>query len=98
MSIFLLATHALVFFIRCLATNLKFSYAYFATDGITVTQLILLFWEAAATLELLCNFWVISTTLDGGSPYSKFFRFHKGLHGMARKDVTYRVINLFAEW
>ena len=41
-----LASHALVFFLRGLATNLKYSYAYFATNGISSTQLILMLWEA----------------------------------------------------
>ena len=30
-----LASHALVFMFRCVCTELKFSLAYFATDGIT---------------------------------------------------------------
>ena len=93
-----LASHALVFFLCGLATNLKYSYAYFATDGITSTQLIPIFWEAVASLELLCNLWVIATTSDGASPNRRFFRLHKELDGMAGKDVTYRVINLFAPW
>ena len=38
-----LATHALIFFLRDVATDLKFSLAYFATDGITSSQLMPLF-------------------------------------------------------
>ena len=93
-----LASHALVFYLRGLATNLKYAYAYFATDGVTSSQLLPIFWEAVASLELLCNLWVIATTSDGASPNRRFFRLHKGLDGMADKSVTYRTINLFAEW
>ena len=93
-----LASHALVFYLRGLATNLKYAFAYYATDGITSSQLLPIFWEAVASLEMLCNLWVIATTSDGASPNRRFFRLHKGLDGMAGKSVTYRTINLFAEW
>ena len=52
-----LATHALVFFLHGLATNLKYSYAYFATDAVTSTQLMPIFWEAIASSYIL-NFCV----------------------------------------
>ena len=68
----------------------------FATDGVTSTQLMPIFWEAVATLELLCNLWVIATTSDGASSNRRFFRLHKELDGMAGKNVTY--FNLFATW
>ena len=68
----LLATHALVFYIRRIATNLKYSFAHFATNGVTSGQLKPLFWEAAAILELSCNLWVIAVTSDGAFPNRHF--------------------------
>ena len=50
-----LASHALVFMVRGVCTELKFSLAYFATDGITSYQLVPLFWEAVGVLEMSCN-------------------------------------------
>ena len=46
-----LATHALAFHLRGIITNLKYSLAYFATDGVISLQLMALFWEAVAILE-----------------------------------------------
>ena len=66
------ATHALVFFIRGVCTELKFSLAHFATDGVTSDQLMPLFWEAVAVLEISCNLWVIAATSDGATPNRKF--------------------------
>ena len=63
-----LATHALVFFVRGLATDLNFNLAYFATTGITSYQLFPLFWEAVSILELTVNLWVIGTCCDSASP------------------------------
>lgn len=60
-----IASHALVFFIRGICTELKFSLAYFATNGVTSHQLMPLFWEAIGVLELTCNLWVIASTSDG---------------------------------
>ena len=68
-----LATHALFFFVRGLATDLNFNLAYFATTGITSYQLFPLFWEAVSILELTVNLWVISTCCDGASPNRRFF-------------------------
>ena len=47
-----LVTHALVFYLRGIATNLERSFAYFATNGMTSGQLMPLFWKAVAVLEL----------------------------------------------
>ena len=91
-----LATHVLVFFLRGISTNLKYSFAYFATDGVTSTQLLPIFWEAVAILELNCNLWVIATTSDGASPNRRFFRLHKELDPNNDKGVCYKTINLFA--
>lgn len=46
-----IASHALVFFVRGICTQLKFSLAYFATNGVTSHQLMPLFWEAIGVLE-----------------------------------------------
>lgn len=91
-----IATHALVFLVRGMCTYLKFSLAYFATNGITSAQLIPLFWEAVCILETTCNLWVTATTSDGASPNRRFYRLHKNLDGGAGKDVCYRTINLYA--
>ena len=50
-----LATHALVFMLRGITTELKYSFAYFATNNITAGQLLSLFWDAVGLLELRCN-------------------------------------------
>lgn len=91
-----IATHALVFFIRGVCTELKFSLAHFATDGVTADQLMPLFWEAVAVLEISCNLWVIATTSDGASPNRRFYRMHKDLDDNSGKDVCYRTVNLYA--
>ena len=91
-----IATHALEFFIRGLCTELKFSLAHFATDGVTADQLMPLFWEAVAVLEISCNLWVIATTSDGASPNRRFYRMHKDLNDNSGKDVCYRTVNLYA--
>ena len=46
-----LASHVLAFFIRGLTTNLKFSFSYFATKGVTAFQILPIFWEAVFILE-----------------------------------------------
>lgn len=90
-----IASHALVFMVRGLCTELKFSLAYFATDGITSYQLMPIFWQAVGVLEVTCNLWVIATTSDGASPNRCFFSMHKALDDNAGKDVCYQTINLF---
>ncbi|XP_022786484.1 uncharacterized protein LOC111326694 isoform X1 [Stylophora pistillata] len=91
-----IASHAMVFYIRGLCTELKFSLAYFATDGITSYQLMPLFWQAVGVLELTCNLWVIASTSDRVSPNQAFYRMHKPLDGNAGTEVCYRTVNLYA--
>ncbi|XP_015753007.1 PREDICTED: uncharacterized protein LOC107332768 [Acropora digitifera] len=80
-----IATHALVFLVRGVCTELKF-----ATTGVTSAQLMPLFWEG------VCILWVIAATSDGASPNRKFYRLYNGLDGGAGKDICYRTINLYA--
>ena len=92
-----LATRALVLYLRGIGTNLKYSFAYFATNGVTSGQLLPLFLEAVAILELSFNLWVIAVTSDGASPYRRFYRMHKNLHN-DNTDICFKTINLYARY
>ena len=92
----MIATHALPFIVRGTCTELQFCLAYFATTGVTASQLMPTFWEAVCILETSCNLWVIAATADGATPNKRFFRLHKPLDGNAEGDVCYRTINLYA--
>ena len=50
-----LATHALVYYVRGIATDLKFCLSYFATNGIKSYQIMSTFWRAVSILELTCS-------------------------------------------
>ena len=63
-----LVRYILVFFIKSLANPLSYSFATFATNGITSGQLFLLFWQAVAILEITCGLKVIAYTADRASP------------------------------
>jgi len=91
------ATHVLVYYVRGLASNLKFSLAYFATKGVTSYQIMPTFWEAVTILEMICGLKVIAAVSDGASPNRKFYKMH---HLLDEKDeseaIVHRTINLFA--
>ena len=58
----------LVYYVQGMASDLKFSLAYFASKGITSYQIIPTFWEAGAILELSFQLKVIAAISDGASP------------------------------
>ena len=91
-----LATHVLVFFIRGVITDLKFSLAFFATDNITSNQLVPIFWQAILLLEVECNLWVVAATSDGASSNRKFIKLHKAISGDHSRDITYCIWNMYA--
>lgn len=91
-----ITTHALVFLIRGVCTQLKFSLVYFATSAITSIQLLPIFWEAVCILESSCNLWFMAVTSDGASPNRSFYRMHKALDRDSGKEVCYRTINFYA--
>lgn len=93
-----LATHALVFLLRGVCTNLKFALAYFATTDVRCEQIFPVFWEAVYILEVTCNLWVIAATSDGASSNRAFYRMHNALDGDSGKNVCYRTINLYAKY
>ena len=92
-----LATHASLFIVRGLATDLCFNFTYFATEGATSYQLFSwpLFWEAIEILELTVGLAVIETCCDGASPNRCFITLHKGLNQGAKKDIVYRTLNVY---
>ena len=63
----------------------------------TSGQLLPLFLEAVAILELSFNLWVIAVTSDGASPYRRFYRMHKNLHN-DNTDICFKTINLYARY
>ena len=92
-----MATHVLVYYVRGLASNLKFSLAYFGTKGVTSYQIMPTFWEAVTILEMICGLKVIAAVSDGASPNRKFYKMH---HLLDEKDesevIVHRTTNLFA--
>ena len=91
-----LATHCLVYYIRGVASGLKFCFAYFATKGVTATQIMPTFWKSVSILELECNLFVIAAVSDGASPNRSFYRMHKDMDN-SESEVVYRTINVFAQ-
>ena len=89
-----LATYVLCFYLRGIATNLKYSLAPFATSGATATQMFPLFWEAVSLLQFNCNLWVIAATSDGASSNRKLFRMLGG--ELKRGKVVYKTRNIVA--
>jgi len=90
-----LASHCMVFYIRGLSSDLKFSLAYFATKTVTAPQIFTLFWKAVSILELTCNLHVIALVSDGASSNRNFYRMHKDISDCIDSPVVYRTINLF---
>ena len=72
-----LATHVLVFIAKSVKNPLTYSFANFATDGITSYQLYNIFWKAVSILELSCQLKVIAAVSDGASPNRKFVKMNK---------------------
>ena len=69
-----LATHALVYYVRGIATDPKFCLSYFATNGIKSYQIMSTFWRPVSILELTFQLKVIAAVSDGASPNQKFYR------------------------
>ena len=89
-----MASHILVFLLRGMCTNLKYRFAYFATNDLTSVQILSLFCEAVFILEKTCNHWVVASTADGASTNRSIFRMHKNMD--EGKEFCYRTINIWA--
>ena len=91
-----LATHVMVYYVRGLASDLKFALGYFATRNIYSFQIMSTFWEAISILEYTCNLPVIAAVSDGASQNRTFYRMHSGLDDHPDADVVCKTVNLFA--
>ena len=91
-----LATHVLVFLVKSVVNPLSYSFATFATDGITAYQIMPIFWQAVKYLEKI-NLKVIAATADGASQNRKFFRMHKNLVGDSDTKIVYRTKNIYTK-
>ena len=91
-----LATHALVYYVQVIASDLKFSLAYFSTKGVTAYQIIPTFLEAVAIVELTCKLQVIATVNDGASPNRNFYWMHDQMSNTDNSCVWYSTINLYS--
>ena len=93
-----IATYLLVFMLRGIVNPIKFSFANFATTGITAAQLFPLVWKAVSILELKCKLKLIAVTCDGASSNRKYFNMHAKMTDEANinsnVDVTYRTVNI----
>ena len=91
-----LATHVLVYYVRGLASELKFALEYFTTRNIYSLQIMSTFWEAISILEYTCNLPVIAAVPDRASQNRTFYRMHSGLNDHPDAGVVYKTVNLFA--
>ena len=84
-----LATHILVFLVKSIVNPLTFSFASFATTGITAHQIMPIFWEGVCYLEQN-NLHVVAATADGASPNRRFFK-------MLHKQLLFIVLRIFIQ-
>ena len=68
-----------MYYVRGIASDLKFALGYFATRNIYSFQIMSLFWEATSIFEYTYNFPVIAAVPDGASQNRTFYRMHSGL-------------------
>lgn len=95
-----IASYCLVFYVRGVASKLKFALGYICTTGAKSHQILATFWDAVSVLELN-DIYVVAGTCDGASPNRKFFSLHSLLDGsddFSQEDaLVYRSKNLFSE-
>ena len=89
-----LESHVMMFYIRGLASDLKFELGYFGTRGMLSYQIMSGFWRAVSILEDTCNLLFICycCRFDGASPH--FFKMHREMSG-SESDLVYRTAHIF---
>ena len=93
-----IASHILVFLVRCIVNPLKFTLANFATCNATSVQLFPLFWKSVAILEDKCKLKVMGVTSDGASSNRTIYKMQAKMNPVENGDtITYRVFNHLAD-
>ena len=90
-----LATHALAFLVRGVATDLKYTLAYFLAKDVTSYQFMSLLWKAVCVLELACNLWICAAISDGASPNRRCYELHADIPGNSNDGIVHATVNLF---
>ena len=70
------ADHMLLFMVRGVFTDLEFTYAQYATQTATGTEIFVITWDVKHNLEC-CDMKFIALSCDGASLNQKFFWLHK---------------------
>ena len=86
------APHMLIFMVRGMFSSLEFSYAHFATKGVTADQLYPIIWDVVRHVEA-CGLNVIAFSCDGASPNQKFYK----MHAITKDKLVYKTKNLFCD-
>ena len=86
----------LVLAVKSVDNPLAFTFATFATKGVTRVQLFMIFWRCVAILELTCFLKVIAVTCDGASENRAFYKMFKAYTDNAGKEVVYSTLNLYS--
>ena len=79
--------------VKSVANPLSYSFATFATGGITAFQIMPIFWQVVKYLKRI-NSKVIAATVDEASQNRKFFIMHKYLCVDSNADVIYCTKNI----
>ncbi|XP_066918173.1 uncharacterized protein [Clytia hemisphaerica] len=74
---------------------LSFSFANFATDCATASQIFSLYWKCVSILEISCNLKVIATVADGASINRRFFQMNRDPDDTS--SIVYKVKNQYAD-
>ena len=85
-----------MFLVKSIVNPLAFSFASFATTGITAHQIMPIFWKGVCYLEQI-NLHVVAATADEASPNRRFFKMHKFLQGDSQATVVYRAKNIHSK-
>ena len=88
-----LAKYVLVIMVKDVGTNLKFTPAHFASNGVTSDQLFPILWKFVEMWELDLRLNVLYITSDGASLYIRFIC----LYTTDQDSVVYRAESIYAE-
>ena len=91
-----LATHVLVIMVRSIVNPLSYTFATFATSGISSYEFFPLFWRAVGILEGTCGLKVIAAPADGTSCNRSFLKMREG-YSDDDGEAVYKTPNIFSD-